>query len=261
MMTIKRKNLISNTEFIRTCSDQSIHGPSLALMTHGLAMDRISISSLRGDLLLSRAQYLTFVFSLCQDKEDVVSASCVLRTFSEDPYDSPDSDEEQICVPTKKGPKGTFPSNSSVMLSCCYLVKTQIVELQHLKSKFVTIFMKLNVTYILTIFVRPHKVFIFVGSANIVNSYWKAAVQFCNVFCSTLDNVHIFVSICFENFLVMMSTMVAIVKFENFLNFFNYFVSAVILPSNDSRTIFQIFNFVMHFLCRYQNLINFIFEV
>ena len=74
--------------------------------------------------------------------------------------------------------------------------------------------------------------------------------------------MHIFVSICFENFLVIMSTMVAIVKFENFLLFFfNYFVSAVILPSNDSRTIFQIFNFVMHFLCRYQNLINFIFEV
>ena len=44
-----------------------------------------------------------------------------------------------------------------------------------------------------------------------------------------------------------MSTMVAIVKFEIFVNFFNYFVSAVILPSNDSRTIFQIFNFVMHF--------------
>ena len=41
--------------------------------------------------------------------------------------------------------------------------------------------------------------------------------------------------------------MVAIVKFEIFVNFFNYFVSAVILPSNDSRTIFQIFNFVMHF--------------
>ena len=74
--------------------------------------------------------------------------------------------------------------------------------------------------------------------------------------------MHIFVSICFENFLVIMSTMVAIVKFENFLLFFfNYFVSAVILPSNDSRTIFQIFNFAMHFLCRYQNLINFIFEV
>ena len=74
--------------------------------------------------------------------------------------------------------------------------------------------------------------------------------------------MHIFVSICFENFLVIMSTMVAIVKFENFLLFFfNYFVSAVILPSNDSRTIFQVFNFVMHFLCRYQNLINFIFEV
>ena len=59
--------------------------------------------------------------------------------------------------------------------------------------------------------------------------------------------MHIFVSICFENFLVIMSTMVAIVKFENFLNFFNYFVSAVILPSNDSRTIFQKFNFVMRF--------------
>lgn len=85
--------------------------------------------------------------------------------------------------------------------------------------------------------------------------------SFTMFFCSTLDNVHIFVSICFENFLVIMSTMVAIVKFENFLNFFNYFVSAVILPSNDSRTIFQIFNFVMHFLCQYQNLINFIFEV
>ena len=95
MMIIKeRKSLIGNNEFIRTCSDQSIHGSSLALMTHGLAMDRISISSLRGDLLLFRAQYLTFVFSLCQDKEDVVTASCVLRTFSEDPYDSPDSDEE-----------------------------------------------------------------------------------------------------------------------------------------------------------------------
>ena len=52
--------------------------------------------------------------------------------------------------------------------------------------------------------------------------------------------------------------MVAIVKFEIFVNFFNYFVSAVILPSNDSRTIFQIFNFVMHFLYRYLNLINFI---
>ena len=52
--------------------------------------------------------------------------------------------------------------------------------------------------------------------------------------------------------------MVVIVKFEIFVNFFNYFVSAVILPSNDSRTIFQIFNFVMHFLCRYLNLINFI---
>ena len=74
--------------------------------------------------------------------------------------------------------------------------------------------------------------------------------------------MHIFVSICFENFLVIMSTMVAIVKSEIFVNFFNYFVSAVILPSNDSRfTIFQIFNFVMHFLCRYQNLINIIFEV
>ena len=73
--------------------------------------------------------------------------------------------------------------------------------------------------------------------------------------------MHIFVSICFENVLVIMSTMVAIVKFEIFVIFFNYFVSAVILPSNDSRTIFQIFNFVMHFLCRYQNLINFIFEV
>ena len=36
--------------------------------------------------------------------------------------------------------------------------------------------MKLNVTYILTIFVRPQEVFIFVGSTNIVNSYWKAAV-------------------------------------------------------------------------------------
>lgn len=31
---------------------------------------------------------------LLKDKEDVVSASCVLKTFSEDPYDSPDSDEE-----------------------------------------------------------------------------------------------------------------------------------------------------------------------
>lgn len=70
--------------------------------------------------------------------------------------------------------------------------------------------------------------------------------------------MHIFVSICFENFLVIMSTMVAIVKSEIFVIFFNYFVSAVILPSNDSRTIFQIFNFVMHFLCRYLNLINFI---
>lgn len=29
-----------------------------------------------------------------KDKEDVVTASCVLKTFSEDPYDSPDSDEE-----------------------------------------------------------------------------------------------------------------------------------------------------------------------
>ena len=94
MIIIKRKNLIGNNEFIRTCSDQSIHGPSLAFMTHGLATDRISISSLTGDLLLFLAQYLTFVFSLCQDKEDVVTASCVLRTFSEDPYDSPDSDEE-----------------------------------------------------------------------------------------------------------------------------------------------------------------------
>ena len=36
--------------------------------------------------------------------------------------------------------------------------------------------MKLNVTNILTIFERPQEVFIFVGSANIVNSYWKAAV-------------------------------------------------------------------------------------
>lgn len=29
-----------------------------------------------------------------KDKEDVVTASCVLRTFNEDPYDSPESDEE-----------------------------------------------------------------------------------------------------------------------------------------------------------------------
>ena len=36
--------------------------------------------------------------------------------------------------------------------------------------------MKLNVTYILTIFVWPQEVFIFVGSVNFVNSYWKAAV-------------------------------------------------------------------------------------
>ena len=79
--------------------------------------------------------------------------------------------------------------------------------------------MKLNVTYILTIFVRPQEVFIFVGSVNFVNSYWKAAVYFCNGFCSTLDNVHIFVSLFFFNFLVIMSTMVAIVKFENLLNF------------------------------------------
>ena len=71
-----------------------VHGPSLAFMTHGLAMDPISMSSLTGDLLLFLAQYLTFVFSLCKDKEDVVTASCVLRTFSEDPYDSPDSDDE-----------------------------------------------------------------------------------------------------------------------------------------------------------------------
>ena len=35
-----------------------------------------------------------FAPSFFQDKEDVVTASCVLRTFTEDPYDSPDSDEE-----------------------------------------------------------------------------------------------------------------------------------------------------------------------
>lgn len=132
MMMIKRKNLMGNNESIHICSDQSSHGPSLALMTHGLAVDRISISSLR-DLLLFRTQYLTFIFSLCQDKEDVVTASCVLRTFSEDPYDSPDSEEEQICVPTKKQPKGTFPSNSSVMLSCRYSVKHRQLNYSTLK--------------------------------------------------------------------------------------------------------------------------------
>ena len=46
------------------------------------------------NLTLAIAILANFFAPFFQDKEDVVTASCVLRTFTEDPYDSPDSDEE-----------------------------------------------------------------------------------------------------------------------------------------------------------------------